>query len=174
METLADLFSIHWHWVVWASLGVVGGLGLLATVSPRLFSLLAACGGIWVDTGKLAHKLDRQVLLDQHVLRHSRLLGMFLVGATAAFAVSVMPPHVVGRWAVWTLSGVFGGIGLLAILSPRLFALLAACGGKWVDTDKLLSILDQRVEIDHYVLRHSRLFGMLILAAVVAVTGLLL
>ena len=69
----------------------------------------------------------------------------------------------------WTLLGLFGFLGLLAILSPRLFASLAVRGGRWVDTDKVINKLNTRVDIDEHILPHSRLLG----AAVVVAVGLL-
>ncbi len=71
---------------------------------------------------------------------------------------------------VWIFLGIVGSVGLLAILSPRRFSALAARGGHWVDTSKVLAQLDRRVDIDAYVLPFSRVLGVAMLA-VVALTG---
>jgi hypothetical protein len=70
---------------------------------------------------------------------------------------------------VWTLMVLFGLLGVLAVISPRLFACLALRGGQWIDTDKLADKLNHRVNIDEYVLPHSRVLG----GAVIAAVGLL-
>jgi len=68
----------------------------------------------------------------------------------------------------WSLIGITVFLGLIAIVSPRCFRYLAAHGGQWVDSSKLLSLLDKRIDIDTQVLRHSRLFGICVLSALAA------
>jgi len=65
----------------------------------------------------------------------------------------------------WFLLGVIGAVGILAMLSPKRFSMLASRGGQWVDSSKLLAQLDKRVDIDAYVLPYSRLLGVAVLAA---------
>lgn len=67
---------------------------------------------------------------------------------------------------MWGGLAVSGFLGLLALLSPRLFASVATCGKTWVDVDRLLRKLDRKIDIDDYVLHHSRMFGVMVLAAV--------
>jgi len=63
---------------------------------------------------------------------------------------------------VFALLGIAGLLGVLAVLSPSRFALIAHSGGQWIDTSKLTELLDRRIPVDHMVLRHSRLFGVLV------------
>ena len=69
-------------------------------------------------------------------------------------------------WLVWSLLAVFGLLGLLAVLSPKSFERVSTCGSQWVHTEKLLAVLDRQYDVDGFVLRHCRLFGLLVLAAV--------
>lgn len=73
---------------------------------------------------------------------------------------------------VWIILGSIGGIGVLAVLSPRAFANLATRSSLWIDSDKALRIFDKRVNVDGYFLRHSRLLGGAVIVAVL-VLGIL-
>jgi hypothetical protein len=66
----------------------------------------------------------------------------------------------------WVVLGIAGALGLLAVVSPRRFSSVAVRSGQWVDSNKVLSTLDKRVDIDAYVLPFSRALGVAILAAV--------
>jgi hypothetical protein len=85
------------------------------------------------------------------------------------------PPLVIAKgtkMSIWLLAGLalFTVVGLLAVVSPRWFAIVATQGNsQWFDTTKLLAPLDKRINIDAYVLRHSRLLGVAVLAAVALV-----
>ncbi|MBI3836784.1 MAG: hypothetical protein HY288_02470 [Planctomycetia bacterium] len=69
----------------------------------------------------------------------------------------------------WFALGIVGAVGLLALLSPRRFSSLATRGGQWVDSNKVLTQFDKRVDIDAYVMPFSRSLGVAVLAAVVLV-----
>ncbi len=64
-------------------------------------------------------------------------------------------------------------LGVLALVSPKAFALLAAKGNHWIDTRKLLHIPDNKlfhttdkwVETDQFTIRYSRLTGIVMLVA---------
>jgi ribose/xylose/arabinose/galactoside ABC-type transport system permease subunit len=73
---------------------------------------------------------------------------------------------------VWTLLGIFSGIGLVAVISPRCFSTITNQSSTWVDTNKLLSTLDKRVDIDKYVLPFSRVLGVSVLVAVAIIAFL--
>lgn len=70
------------------------------------------------------------------------------------------------------LLGLTGVAGVLAVLSPRIFAGAAKLGGTLVSVTQSSTPLDKWVDIDGYVLRHSRFFGFLVCASV-AYLGLL-
>lgn len=80
--------------------------------------------------------------------------------------------HTLAPW-VWILLGVLASIGLLALISPRRFSSLAARGGDWVDTNRLLSVLDKRVDIDQHVLPFSRVLGFAVFSSAI-ILGVLL
>ncbi len=50
---------------------------------------------------------------------------------------------------LWTALGLFACIGVVAIISPRLFGVLATRSGRWIDTNKLFEVFDKRFDIDH-------------------------
>lgn len=58
-----------------------------------------------------------------------------------------------------SLLGLCGVVGVLAVVSPRMFALVAATGGMWVTRPKKPSLFDLPIDIDQFVIRHSRQFG---------------
>lgn len=66
----------------------------------------------------------------------------------------------------WTLLGLAGIIGLVALLSPRTFRSFAEYGGRWLDSEKLLAQLDKRIDVDRLVLPYSRWLGAAVVAAV--------
>lgn len=66
----------------------------------------------------------------------------------------------------WTLLGVFAALGLVALVSPKLFATLAVRSGRWVDTSQALAKLDRPIHVDELVLPHSRLLGAAVLVSV--------
>ena len=64
------------------------------------------------------------------------------------------------------LLGLSGVSGLLALLSPRHFQILAAWSARWVDGQHYLAVLDRRFDIDALVLRHCRVLGALVIFSV--------
>lgn len=85
--------------------------------------------------------------------------------ATFLARISLVP-------VVWTLLGIFAAIGLLAVVSPGRFSTLTQHSSTWIDTNKLLSKLDTRVDIDKYVLPFSRALGVGVLLAVAIIAYL--
>jgi hypothetical protein len=67
---------------------------------------------------------------------------------------------------IWALLGLFGAFGLTAVLSPRFFTVVATKSSTWIDVNKALAKLDKQVDIDRYVLPHSRLLGVAVITAV--------
>ena len=68
---------------------------------------------------------------------------------------------------VWVLLGIFGGFASVAVVSPRRFAQLQERSNQWVNTNKLVALLDKRVDVDRFFMPHSRLLGVVVLASVV-------
>ena len=67
---------------------------------------------------------------------------------------------------IWFLLAAVGAIGVLAIVSPRLFGAISTQGGKWIDSSKFFAIFDKRIDVDGPVLRHSRVLGVAVVASV--------
>lgn len=67
---------------------------------------------------------------------------------------------------LWTSLTIIGLVGLMAVLSPTRFNILATRGATWVDTSKLTTALDRRIDVDRFVLPFSRILGVAVLAAV--------
>lgn len=62
--------------------------------------------------------------------------------------------------------GIVGLAGLLALISPRLFATVATSSSRWINTRRFLDYFDRQVNVDRLILPHSRLLGGLVLASV--------
>ena len=61
-----------------------------------------------------------------------------------------------------------GLLGMIAMVSPRLFRWLSGRSSQWIDSSRALQFLDKRVDIDHYFLRHARLFGAVLVVTLAA------
>jgi hypothetical protein len=72
------------------------------------------------------------------------------------------------------LLGVLAAIGLTALASPTYFSRIARRGGEWIDTQKVVEVLDKRIDIDETVLPYSRVLGFAVLASVILIASLLL
>jgi len=82
MHVIFASFEI-WMAGVWASLGALAFVGLLAIVSPSKFSALSSRGSRWVDTSKVLAQLDRRVDVDQYILPYARFLGVAVLASVA-------------------------------------------------------------------------------------------
>ncbi len=67
---------------------------------------------------------------------------------------------------LWVALAVIGCVGLLAVMSPTRFNMLATRGALWVDTSKVTTALDRRIDVDRFILPFSRILGVAVLAAV--------
>lgn len=74
---------------------------------------------------------------------------------------------------VWCVLGLLASVGLLAMFSPQSFSILATRGSSWVDTNKILAVLDKRIDIDKHVLPYSRVLGFAVLASAILIGVLL-
>lgn len=61
------------------------------------------------------------------------------------------------------LFGIFGLLGVVAVVSPKHFERLANVSSHWVDSSKLFAFLERRYDIDSYILPYSRVLGVLML-----------
>ncbi|MGI9427724.1 MAG: GGDEF domain-containing protein [Bythopirellula sp.] len=66
-----------------------------------------------------------------------------------------------------SLLGLCGLVGLLAVISPKMFALVAETGGLQISKPHNSSLFEPAINIDQYVMRHSRQFGTLVTLIVV-------
>ena len=65
-----------------------------------------------------------------------------------------------------TFLPIFGLLGLIAVVSPRLFKTIAGKCSHWVESENFLKILDKQFDLDQRILPHSRLLGVAVIAAV--------
>jgi hypothetical protein len=73
---------------IWLNLVAIGALGLLAVVSPRMFSLVAGRRVIREDMHQIVSLLDKDFNVDHHrPLPHCRLLGATVLAAVALIAL---------------------------------------------------------------------------------------
>lgn len=171
---ILDVSSTQWQSFVWIFVGIAASFALLAILSPRLFAKLNAWSSLWIDTDRVAKKTDKRIDIDHRIIPYSRLLGAMTIAAAAVLAsFSGGLPHA-QQLVVLASLGLVGVAGLLALLSPRFFSRLAQWGGLWIETDKYTDLLSRRIEIDHHVLRHGRLFGAVVMAVVIVLAILLL
>jgi hypothetical protein len=66
-----------------------------------------------------------------------------------------------GPWTLvtWSLLGLAGVVGMVALVSPRTFSKLATGGSRWIDTQRVIAKLDEPINVDHYILPYSRVLG---------------
>ena len=169
-----SIYPIQWQPFTWTLLAVAGIFGLMAILSPRLFSTVSAWSSTWIDIDRFAKKLDKRIDIDPGFTLHSRPLGALTVVAAvvlAGFFVGLEHP---AQWIALPSLGLVAATGLVALVSPRLFSRLARWGSFWVDIDKPVNRMNHRVEIDRYVLGHCRLFGGAVLGLAVILATVLI
>jgi hypothetical protein len=160
--------------VIWTLLAGAAGFGVVAILSPRIFSALNARTSVWIDVDRFARKLDERVDVDDRVARHPRMLGtLSIIAATALAGLSIRYPYS-ARWVVLGFLGFVAVAGFLALCSPPAFSRLARGASVWVDTNRLVDKMQRRIEIDRYVLRYCRLFGFAVLGAVALFASVLI
>ena len=153
-------------WVIWLWLGIFGLLGLLALLSPHAFNRMARVGGKWIDTSKFFDSMEKPITVDRFVLRHCRLFGLVVMVGAAVFGYKLTP--LVPGWenVLWPILGGVATIGALALISPETFSRVSVLGSFWVDTNYWLRKVERPINIDHFVLAHTRLVGVFLLASV--------
>ncbi len=167
ITVMSILQQVPWKPIAWIGLLLAGSAGLLMVLSPRRFARVAAWCNLWVDTDPLFKKLDYRVEIDAYVLRYARLFGVLVVAASLVLVYFPLRFAALDSWICWAAIGLVGGMGMLAVLTPRRFARLAEWGGLWTDTDRLARRFDRRIEIDSYLLPYTRPLGVALLAAAV-------
>ena len=72
-------------------------------------------------------------------------------------------------WPIIFLSllGLCGIVGLVALVSPKKFVLVAETGGIWITKPKSTTFYESPIDIDQFVIRHSRQFGSMVTLGVV-------
>jgi uncharacterized membrane protein len=75
-------------------------------------------------------------------------------------------------WVFWSIVVFIGSFAVWAICWPQRFSSLAQSSSSWVDSSKALAVLDRRVEVDHFILRNSRTFGVVLLVGLALYVGL--
>jgi hypothetical protein len=68
---------------------------------------------------------------------------------------------------LWTAIILCAGCGVLGVLSPKLLATINGISTKWVDTNWLFSYMDKKIDVDRFMVKHARLFGLLSLVTAV-------
>jgi len=66
-------------------------------------------------------------------------------------------------WLFWSIVIFIGSFGFWAICWPQRFAQLARSSSSWIDSNKMLAVFDTRVEVDAFILRYTRVFGVALL-----------
>lgn len=77
------------------------------------------------------------------------------------------------RPLMWVLLASAGLLGLFALINPKGFRKLSSEGSRWIDTQKLVALLDKRVDVDQKILPHSRLLGGMVVASVMVLGWLM-
>ncbi|MDC0936241.1 GGDEF domain-containing protein [Pirellulales bacterium] len=75
---------------------------------------------------------------------------------------------------LFSFFGLAGVVGLVALVSPKIFTAAAELGGMWVTNPKSASTYHSPIDIDQFVIRHSRKFGALVVTVVGFLTLLFL
>lgn len=73
-------------------------------------------------------------------------------------ATLVADPKIM-TFVFWGLVAVAGLPAVIALVNPGLFARLDSRGNRWIDSSKVLELLDKRIDVDHLLLPFSRLLG---------------
>jgi hypothetical protein len=63
-----------------------------------------------------------------------------------------------------------GSCGLVAVVSPKTFSGIAAFASRRIETSQWFEWFDKEFDIDEYILRHTRLFGLFTIATVLCAT----
>lgn len=169
---LADLSRQPWFLIAAEGyIAVISVFGVLALLSPALFSRVARVGATWFDTKSFFQRIDRPVYVDSPLMTHSRVFGLIVL-AGAIVLVWITPAAVAWSPIVWGVAATLAVIGALAAIWPKCFRRMAEWGNTWIDTSRVTGALDRRIDIDTFVLRHSRAFGVFVLASVAAMAAL--
>lgn len=74
--------------------------------------------------------------------------------------------HAICSVTMFSLYALAGAVGVVALSSPKLFAVAAEKGGLWLAPPKTATVYQKPIDIDQFVVRHSRKFGALVVTVV--------
>jgi hypothetical protein len=101
-------------------------------------------------------------------LRKTRLFGTIVLAGAAAIGL-ITPPAAPWAWTAWLVGGGLALVGVVAIACPVCFRSIAGAADIWIDTSRCFSALDRYVDVDTGIVRHSRIFGVTLLAGAAAI-----
>jgi len=67
--------------------------------------------------------------------------------------------------SMWAAIFLCVSVGLLGLAGPRFLTLVNTRSKQWIDSSKFFAFMDQSIDVDGFFLKHSRLFGLIALAA---------
>jgi hypothetical protein len=192
----AGLPSLVAFLVLASIVGLAAGVVLI--VRPDWLVRLGKHANRWVSTRNLDRGLDRAVWFDNWFYRHHRASGMLMLAGACwviAFFISSFDrprmldltasiSHMPYRLAEGLLDGfvlmalagsVFAAVvSLFLLLRPSLLRDFEQGANCWISTRRALYPLEiLHEEFDRYVLRHYRLFGLLLLFCSLFMLGVL-
>ncbi|MBN1853608.1 MAG: diguanylate cyclase [Pirellulales bacterium] len=116
-----NIINEVWPLLLVTFLGISAMVGALALASPKLFSVVAEVGGIWINTPKSSLIFDKSINIDRFVIKHSRKFG-FLVIVVVTYLAIFFLGYIDHAWTPYFLLVVFGLsllMGLSAIIELR-------------------------------------------------------
>jgi hypothetical protein len=189
--------------VVLTFLGLASLVGMLSgtilVLRPGWLAEFGKFANRWISTRDVERGLERTINFDKWFYQNARIgSALMLFGACwiivyftvffdkARFANILSPVHASdlqdmhrflnGFVAMALAGGVFAAIvSLFLLLRPSLLREFEKEANRWISTRRALYPLDIRHDgVDHYVLRHYRVVGMLLLFAGVFMLGILM
>lgn len=179
--------------------GIAGlAAGAVLTIRPQWLERAGVHVNRWIATRRLDALLERAVDLDKWFYRHHQASGLLMLAGACWIIVFLVVFFnkfellvVLGgveRFSRELVEGMADGLVLLALagsvfaamvslfllLRPSLLREFEQGANQWVSTRQLQEALEiPRGEVDRYVMRHSRLFGLLLLLGSLFVLGIL-
>ena len=189
MSEQIENLELHLLLLFLATAGIAGLLaGAVLIVRPAWFARLGKFANRWISTRRLEGQLERSISLDRWFYRHHRPIGMLMLAGACwlvVFLVSAFDKYhvisILGRitgYSYGLIEGVLDGTVLLGLagsvfaamvslflwLRPSLLREFEQGANQWISTRRALQVLDvPHNDLDLWVLRNFRLFGLLLL-----------